>query len=76
MQDPSFVKFFFKTISSDGVQVTVLDMRKMLRESNLNESMAEEYVERTAGVAKAKYFTLDNLTEVLSGKARPQTYAE
>jgi hypothetical protein len=48
----------------------------MLRESNLNESMAEEYVERTAGVAKAKYFTLDNLTEVLSGKARPQTYAE
>jgi len=38
--------------------------------------MAEEYVERTAGVAKAKYFTLDNLTEVLSGKTRPQTYAE
>jgi hypothetical protein len=51
-------------------------MRKMLRESNLSEALAEEYVERTAGVAKAKFFTLDHLTEVLSGKSRPQTYAE
>jgi hypothetical protein len=46
-------------------------MRKMLRESNLSEALAEEYVERTAGVAKAKFFTLDHLTEVLSGKTRP-----
>ena len=76
MQDPQFVQFFFKTISGDGKTVTVADMRKMLRDSKLNEALAEEYVERTAGVAKAKLFTLEQLTEVLAGKARPQTYAE
>lgn len=63
-------------MSGDGKTVTISDMRKMLRDSKLNESLAEEYVERTAGVAKAKYFILEQLTEVLSGKARPQTYAE
>ena len=76
MQDPQFVQFFFKTVSGDGKTVTISDMRKMLKDSKLNESFAEEYVERTAGVAKAKHFTLDQLTDVLSGKARPQTYAE
>lgn len=53
------MQFFFKTISGDGKTVTINDMRKMLRDSKLNESLAEEYVERTAGIAKAKFFTLD-----------------
>ncbi len=68
--------FFFKTLSGDGKIVTIHDMRKMLKDSKLNEELAEEYVERTAGATKAKFFTLEQLTEVLSGKARPQTYAE
>ncbi len=59
MQDPLFVQFFFKTISGDGKTVTINDMRKMLRDSKLNESLAEDFVERTAGIAKAKFFTLD-----------------
>ena len=44
MQDPQFVQFFFKTMSGDGKIVTIHDMRKMLRDSKLNEELAEEYV--------------------------------
>ena len=69
------MKFFFKSISSDGQTVTIADMRRMLAESKMNESQAEEYVERTAGLTKAKFFTLDQLTEVLSGQVRPETIA-
>ena len=76
MQDPEYVKFFFKSISSDGKTVTIPDMRKMLSESKMDASLAEEYIERTAGLAKAKFFTLDQLTEVLSGQVRPQTIAQ
>lgn len=71
MQDPDYVKFFFKSISSDGVQVTIPDMRRMLAEFKMDEALAEEYVERTAGLTKAKSFTLEQLTEVLSGQVRP-----
>jgi hypothetical protein len=53
MQDPEYIKFFFKSISSDGVKVTIEDVRKMLRQFNLNESLAEEYVERTSGIHRA-----------------------
>jgi hypothetical protein len=59
MQDPAYIKFFFKSISADGVNVTVADVRKMLQDFKMSESLAEEYVERTAGLAKAKSFTLD-----------------
>ena len=59
MQDPAYIKFFFKSISSDGVNVTVADVRKMLQDFKMSEALAEEYVERTAGLAKAKSFTLD-----------------
>ena len=76
MQDPDYIKFFFKSISSDGQTVSILDMRKMLRDFKLNEQLAEEYVEKTAGMSKAKQFTLEQLTEVLSGKVRPMTYAQ
>ena len=54
MQDPDYIKFFFKSISSDGQTVSILDMRKMLRDFKLNEQLAEEYVEKTAGMSKAK----------------------
>ena len=59
MQDPEYVIFFFKSMSSDGKIVTTADMRKMLAEFKMNEALAEEYVERTAGIAKAKFFTLE-----------------
>ena len=71
MQDPDYVRFFFKSISSDGAQVTVPDMRRLLAEFKMDESLAEEYVERTAGLTKAKSFTLEQFTEVLSGQVRP-----
>ena len=53
------MQFFFKTMSGDGKIVSVHDMRKMLKDSKLNEELAEEYVERTAGATKAKHFTLE-----------------
>jgi hypothetical protein len=59
MQDPIYIRFFFKSISSDGVKVTIDDMRSMLISLNLNESQAEDYVERTAGVSKARSFNLE-----------------
>lgn len=59
MQDSEFIKIFFKSISSDGKLVTIEDIKRMLKELHLDESKAEEYVERTAGMSKSKYFTLD-----------------
>ena len=41
------------SISSDGVKVTIEDVRKMLHQFNLNETLAEEYVERTSGIHRA-----------------------
>lgn len=46
-------------------------MRKILREFRMDPSLAEEYVERTAGMSKAKGFTFDQLSEVIKGKMRP-----
>ena len=71
MQDPAYIKFFFKSISGDGKTVTVQDVRRMLQDFKMNEALAEEYVERTAGLAKAKSFTLEQLSEVLTGRVRP-----
>jgi hypothetical protein len=65
MQDPEYIKFFFKSMSSDSVKVTVEDVIRMLRLFNLSENLAEEYVERTAGIHRAQSFNLDQLTEVL-----------
>jgi hypothetical protein len=76
MQDPVYIKFFFKSISGDGLRVTIDDLQRLLRSFKLNEGLAEEYVERTAGIAKARFFTLDQLTEVLQGKKRPETISE
>lgn len=60
MQDAEYIRFFFKSVSSDGKVVTIADMRKVLNEFKMpGDSLAEEYVERTAGLAKAKHFTLD-----------------
>ncbi len=59
MQDSEFIKIFFKSISSDGKVVTIEDVRRMLKELRQDESKAEEYVERTAGMSKSKYFTLE-----------------
>ena len=59
MQDKSYVQFFFKSMSSDGKVVTIQDIKKVLKEFKMDDSLAEEYVERTAGMSKAKYFTLD-----------------
>lgn len=50
MQDPDYIKFFFKSISSDGRTVTVADMRKMLADLKMDVGSAEEYIERTAGL--------------------------
>lgn len=50
MQDPDYIKFFFKSISSDGRTVTVSDMRKMLADFKLDVASAEEFIERTAGL--------------------------
>lgn len=76
MQDQEFIKIFFKSISSDGELVTIEDMRKMLRELRQDETKAEEYVERTAGMSKSKFFTLEQLTEVIRGKMMPQSYTQ
>ena len=76
MQDPDYIKFFFKSISSDGRTVTVSDMRKMLADFKLDVASAEEFIERTAGLQKAKSFNLDQLSEVLSGRVIPQTIAQ
>lgn len=43
----------------------------MLRELRQDDTKAEEYVERTAGMSKAKFFTLEQLTEVIRGKMMP-----
>ncbi len=48
----------------------------MLRELRLDESKAEEYVERTAGMSKSKFFTLEQMSEVIRGKMVPQTYTQ
>ena len=71
MQDPEYVKFFFQSMSSDGKVVSVEDIRKVLKEFKMNDNLAEEYVERTAGMSKAKYFTLEQLSEVIQGKMMP-----
>ncbi|CDW76108.1 UNKNOWN [Stylonychia lemnae] len=76
MQDQEFIKIFFKSISSDGRVVTIEDMRRMLRELRQDETKAEEYVERTAGLSKAKQFSLDQITEVIRGKMVPQSYTQ
>ncbi len=47
------------------------DMRKMLRELKMNEDMAAEYVERTAGMSKAKFFSIEQMSEVIKGKMIP-----
>jgi len=76
MQDQEFIKIFFKSISNDGKTVTVDDMRRMLKELKQDENRAEEYVERTAGMSKAKYFTLEQMSEVIRGKMVPQSYTQ
>ena len=76
MQDQDFIKIFFKSISSDGQTITIEDMRRMLKELNLDEGKAEEYIERTAGMSKAKSFTLEQMTEVIRGKMMPQSYTQ
>lgn len=42
----------------------------------MDSQLAEEYIERTVGIAKAKYFTLEQLNEVIQGKVRPQTITQ
>ena len=76
MQDPDYIKFFFKSISSDGQKVTVEDVRRMLKQFNLIESLAQEYVERTSGIHRATSFNLAQLQEVLQGKRRPENETE
>ena len=71
MQDQDFIKIFFKSISNDGRVVSIDDMRRMLRELRQDETKAEEYIERTAGMSKAKGFNLEQLTEVIRGKMVP-----
>lgn len=34
-------------------------MRKMLKDMRMNEDLAEEFVERTAGLSKAKNFNFE-----------------
>lgn len=76
MQDPVYIKFFFKSVSSDGQKVTIDDMRRLLRSFKLQENLAEDFIERTAGISKARSFNLEQLTEVLQGKKRPETLSE
>jgi hypothetical protein len=59
MQDNEYILFFFKSMSSDGKTVTINDMRRILKEFRMDQSLAEDYVERSAGMSKAKYFTLE-----------------
>ena len=63
-------------MSADGQSVTVEDMRRVLRELGQDEGRAEEYVERTAGMSKAKSFSLEQMSEVIRGKMVPQSYTQ
>lgn len=44
---------FFKSMSSDGTKITASDIKRALQELKIRDEVAsaEEFIERTAGVA-------------------------